>query len=200
MTIWRLAVNLGYTDTTGGPGVNTWHCRDNSVIGNADLQPLVDGLHTFYDSITNGGTTGSSGFQRNMTISLAEAVNVETSEVTAVDWDTITVPNVGASAPPVLAQIITWRSSVAARRGRGRTFLGPLSSAALEANGTPSEDVRSTILAAGNALISDFSGPDVGAFGIYGRQAAGGAGAHVLRDFVSCSVPNEFAVLRSRRD
>jgi hypothetical protein len=200
MAIYRAAVNLGYTDTTGGPGVNVWHFRTNAVTGTLQVQDLVDELHTFYDSITNGGTTGSSGFQRNMSISLEEVIDVESSDIVPVDWTTIVTPNVGASAPPVLAQCITWRTSSATRRGRGRTFLGPLSSAALEANGTPNEDVRSVIKAAGDAFIASFAGPDEGAFGVYGREAAGGAGAHVLRDFVTCSVPNEFAVLRSRRD
>lgn len=199
MPTWRLPVNFSYADG-GGPGVNVWHIRATGATPvETNLQSMVDAIHTFYDSITNGGVSGADCFQRGTVFTAGQAVDVDSDEATDVDWATLTVPNVGADAPPVLALCLTWRTSIAARRGRGRTFLGPLSQNALQDNGTPDEDFRSVVGNAADALISTSTGFNNGAVGIYGRESVGSS-THVIRDIVGRTVPNEFAVLRSRRD
>jgi hypothetical protein len=69
----------------------------------------------------------------------------------------------------------------------------------VQSNGTSVEDFRSTVAAAGAALADFNSGFDNGAVGILGRTAVG-ASTHVLRDITGIGVPNEFAIMRSRRD
>lgn len=198
MAIWRLPINLNY-GRGGGPGVNVWHARQGSLDPGEELGDLSNMLHTFYSDIASGAISGSDGFQAGMTIDAGDWVDVDSEESRPADFDTITVPGTAPDAPPVLAVCMTWRTSIAARRGRGRTFLGPLSQNALQDNGTPDEDLRNVFATAAEDLVSASTGFGNGAWGVYGRTAVG-ASTHVLRDLTGFSVPNEFAVMRSRRD
>nr|CRY93649.1 hypothetical protein [uncultured prokaryote] len=198
MAIWRVPINLTY-EFGGGPGVNVWHVRQSSLDPGEELGDLVGMLHTFYATLTAGQTTGDSCFQAGMTIDCGELVNVDTQETFTPDFDALTVGATGGAAAPVLALCVTWRTTIAARRARGRTFLGPFAPDACESNGTPIEALRDTVRSACDALISDSEGFGNGAVGVYGKANPGSSG-HVIRDITGALVPNEFAVLRSRRD
>jgi hypothetical protein len=93
-----------------------------------------------------------------------------------------------------------WRTTLAARRGRGRTFLGPLNVDAGSTDGTPSPGALSTINSAAAALIATSSETNDWAFAVYGQQSSGISGVKVARDITAQNVRDVFAVLRSRRD
>lgn len=198
MATWRLPVALTY-DLGGGPGVNVWHLRNTGEPFDDDVQECVDAIHAFYSTVASGAIAGADGYQAGMRISADTVINVDSDESASVDWDTITVPATGDVAPPVLALCMTWRTSIAARRGRGRSFMGPLSQNALQDNGTPAEDFRAVHVGAAQDLVDFNDGFDNGAVVVYGRTAIGSS-THVARDITGFSVPNEFAIMRSRRD
>ena len=197
MAVWRMPVNLTYGNG-GGPGVNIWHLRDlDGTPGEA--QTLVDSLHSFYTAVMTTGVGGAGIFQNNTTASASELINVDTQETQQINWTDILGPGVTTSLPPANQICISWRTSIAARRGMGRTFLGPLGANAQESNGTIAAAVLDLVRGAASDLVSASLTDGNGAFGVYGLQSSGGT-ARVLRDFTGSAVQDKFAVLRSRRD
>lgn len=191
MGIWRAVVTVTSPDL-GGTGVNVWHIRDDGTVNpDPGLNNRIDALHDFYTACANafcGTTTIDFG---------GDLVLVDGTEPTLKsglhNWSVVggtTTPNL----PPANCICVSWKTDLAGRSGRGRTFLGPISKDALEDNGTPVEAVREFIQAAGNALIASDSPPDNGAFVVWSPKT------HTGRDLAGVNVPNEFAVLRSRRD
>ena len=98
------------------------------------------------------------------------------------------------AAPPATALVVGWRTSSASRAGRGRTFLSPLTAAAVEGDGTVSGTQLAAVRGAAQTLIDSSTTEGDGAFGVYSQSQS------LLRDFVSVRVQDKFAVLRSRRD
>jgi hypothetical protein len=192
MTVFRMVVTID-SPVLGGTGVNIWHLRNTGSAPDPDseLNGLSELVHTFYSAIANY-------FKGDTTIAFdGTMVEVGSAEPEGhFDLDTWSV--VGGTTtddlPPANCIVVGWRTSVATRSGRGRTFLGPLSRDTLQDNGTPQEDVRSGILAAANALISSSEDSANGALGVWSVKQS------VLRDFTGAAVTNQFAVLRSRRD
>lgn len=204
MAIFRVPINIAYPGT-GGPGVNVWHCRTAGTAIDAtttgQLNALLGFLRTFYNTI-------GSWYPATTTITLGTCTTVDTQAEAAGTFATVTGTGTG-SAPQLLANVVTWKTSVAARRGRGRTFLGPLCTSAMQADGTPAAALQSDVSAAATALVSASVSFGNGAWGIYGYDVAKLAGkanlrnpadGKVLRDIVGFKQRDLFASLRSRRD
>jgi hypothetical protein len=202
VSVYRVPIEIDWNGP-GAPGANVWHCRTDVSSGglqDEQLQAAVDTLHTFY--------TGLLGmFVDGAVFTLGQVVDVQTDEGHAPDWTTITAANSDADAPPMLAICVSWKTTLVARRGSGRTFLGPLASGDLGADGTPSDTVLSGVGTQAQALINSSKGDNGYAIGVYGLESPfGGVGPapsdapRVLRDFISYRVRDQFAVLRSRRD
>lgn len=188
----------------GSPGVNVWHIQTTNTSGGselADANVLVGYLRTFYDSIKAYYPTGT-------TITLG-TVTEETTEREIVPAFA-PVAGIGtSSAPQMLALVVTWKSTIAARRGRGRTFIGPLSTASVQTDGTPVDAVRTAIAAAANALVASSVSSTNGQVGVWGYSAAKTPGkanprnpadAKVFRAYTAYATRDLFGVLRSRRD
>lgn len=204
MAVFRLPVNLTWP-MAGSPGVNVWHIR---TAGELDpLQPLsnaVETIHSFYDDIAMGSWGGGQAgiYAKGVTISAEEAIDVETQEAHSVDFASIAPGVTDDPAPPSLQICVSWRTSIAARRGRGRTFLGPLGKAIIGTDGTPVDAAVSMVRTACQTLVDASGGVNDYAIGVYGLQTAGGGptSPHVLRDITGFRVNDQFAILRSRRD
>lgn len=195
MPIWRTVVEHTY-GTVGGPGYNVWHFRTRSDAPTTEdeLTQASLGLSQFYTDLRSLFPTQST--------------HRSNGEWSNVDGEQYVPPITGWSVPgtadatqgylPTAAALtLGWRTSVASGRGRGRTFLSPLSRLAGTALGTPTSAVLTAARSACDGLIERFDsgvGSESGAFGVYSREDA------VIRDFVGYQVRNEFAVLRSRRD
>ncbi len=191
MPIYRTVAHIS-SPVLGGSGVNVFHVR---------IDPTSDQGHvlgTMMGHVKDWYTSINLLFSEDTTISWdGTGVTVDGDEPVLVQDDsTWSVPGgtTTPDLPPANALCVTWRSTIASRSGRGRTFLGPISKDILQDNGTPVEAARDTVQTANNALISSFSDPDGGALCVWSVKEKVG------RDIVSASVPNEFAVLRSRRD
>lgn len=192
MATYRCSVKITSPDL-GGNGANVFHARTaNPLDEEGDVQQLMDWVQEFYTDV-------NLLFSEDTTISWdGLATEIEASGdpgILSLDgWSVVggtTTPNL----PPSNCLCVTWRSSAAVRSGRGRTFLGPISRDILQDNGTPVEAARDTVVTAAATLIGHFNDPgDRGALAVYSETH------HIIRDIVSAMVPNEFAVLRSRRD
>lgn len=186
----RMTVDINWTGASGSPGANVWHMRfTNASAPGGDQDAMVEAVRDFYTAI-NGDFTASTTLSFNG--ELRGVGDDSDSLYTATPWS---VTGTGSNfAPPADCAIVSWRTSAATRSGRGRTFLGPLNSAAIESNGTPTEGFRSGNQAAIDDLIETSDSFANGALGVYSRTE------NVFRDFVSGTMPNYFAILRSRRD
>jgi len=88
---------------------------------------------------------------------------------------------------------VTWRSAKASRRGRGRTFLGPFAADAFGPDGTLDDGFRTDLLEAAADLITFSAANGNGAIGVYSQVDL------LLRDYVSATITDQAAVLKSRR-
>lgn len=197
MAIWRLPVNLQWTGP-GSPGANVWHFRtDSPDPTDLEVNAAVAAIHQFYQTLINNNI-----YSPSVLISSESAVEVSSQEERAVDFDPIAPGSGGTEAPEVLQIVCGWRTSIAARRGRGRTFVGPLATSTMDPNGSVANIPRQVVLDAATALVAASSTEAGWAIGVYGLQDSGGGptAPRVLRDFTGVKVRDRFAVLRSRRD
>jgi hypothetical protein len=166
-----------------------------------DVNTLVGYLRTFYNNLVGYYPTGT-------VISLGTVVDEVTKEELAPTMTAVS--GVGtSSAPQLLALCVTWKTGVAARRGRGRTFIGPLTPACVQTDGTPVDSFRTTVGSGAAALIASSTAMGNGAWGVWGYENAKPAGKEnprnpldgkVFRDFTGYATRDLFASLRSRRD
>jgi hypothetical protein len=203
MTILRVPINIAFPGA-GSPGANIWHIRTADNVPATELSQantLIGYIRQFYFS-------NVTEFPATTVFSIGTVTEEETSREISPTFATVTGTGVG-SAPQALAMVVTWRTEIAARRGRGRTFVGPLSTATIQSDGTPSTSSRNAIVAAAAALVTSSMGFANGAIGVYGYQNAktGGPGEprdpedpKLFRDFTGSAVRDLFGVLRSRRD
>lgn len=198
MTIYRLPVNISWNGI-GSPGANVWHFRTAGEITGDSIEfaAAVSAIRTFYASIAAGNV-----FAPGVVLSAEFATAVETQEQRDAEFTTLGTGGAGTEAPEVLQICVGWRTSLAARRGRGRTFIGPLSTATMESNGSIAEGVIASVNSAAQGLVDASTGAGGWSVGVYGLSAPGGGptAPRVLRDIVGHRVRDRFAILRSRRD
>lgn len=200
MPIYRLPVTI--TDPRAGVCTNVWHVRTVGSGGGAtsDLQGAATSLRSFYNSMVGFWPVGNS-------ITADFAVDVQAASDAPVTWAAIAGTGAGNVAPPHLAVCITWKTSIRARRGRGRTFLGPMVGALIGPDGTITDANLTTLRTAAQNLINDSLVDNGWAISIWGQETAAPKGftgdradlPHVGRDIQSYSIADKWAVMRSRR-
>lgn len=206
MAVWRMNV---FSDMPGGAGrcINSWHIRTGNLITTeaAAVNSAAQSLRKLYVAIANYNPS-TTGAQWKTDF----AVNVQTGEDIAIDqtkFAPVTVSGGASIAPPHLAICISWKTSIRARRGRGRTFVGPLVLGSLQTDGSVVDATLTTLTTAGNTLVSESLTDNDWAFGVWGlenpapKDYAGDYNdlPHVIRDFTGFSIQDKFAVMRSRR-
>jgi hypothetical protein len=210
MAVFRIRIGLSWPGS-GSPGLNTFHWRDSGAgFVQTDLDSALSALQAFYTSVKDAVASTSPLVPTGWKATVQEVTNVETSEL--VPFTGWTVTHAVSSATPAPAPVmlcVGWRTTLAARRGAGRTFIGPLSVHAMQSDGTPATSAVSGVQGAANTLVAYSTGSGNGAFGVWGLQAAnttpppkGTADTRprVLRDWTAARVQDKYAVLRSRRD
>lgn len=203
MAIFRVPVNITFPGA-GSPGVNVWHIRTVDPSPTTELNQantLIGYIRTFYVALLGYYNTGT-------VLTLGTVTEELTSREITPTMASVTGTGTG-SAPQLLALVVTWKTTVAARRGRGRTFFGPLTTAAIQSDGTPVDTFRTNAQAAAAALVSSSTTYGNGAIGVWGYSAAKPLGkenprnpadAKVLRDVTGYAIRDLFGSLRSRRD
>jgi hypothetical protein len=177
-----------------GDGVTVFHGRGDSIVPAATAAAdLANRARTFFDAIKALVPTGllfdfpAEVTDLNTTTGDLEAVHVVTKPA-----DVASTAAAGTFSKPSGARI-DWATPaiVAGRRLRGRTFLVPLVGTAYDSIGTLAAAAVTTITTAANVFITGGGNVHPSVWSrIHGIQA----------DITSVNVPDEAAVLRSRRD
>lgn len=198
MAIFRIPVTLQWPQS-GSPGVNVFHLRTTEASGTPGNDLIID------DALDVLGTFLHAAYDANSAFGFTWSVGTGIVDV-ATQQEINRTPQTGGqgfnqeNAPPVLALCVAWRTSLAARRGRGRTFIGPFAKGVMDADGTPTTAYFNALNAAVDTFVANSQAIAGGAFAIYGQETAGVPEPKVARDIVSGQVKDKFAVLRSRRD
>jgi hypothetical protein len=201
MAIFRVPFNIAFLGA-GSPGANIWHIRtiDPSAVTELNqANTLIGYIRTFY-------LTCSTYMPTTATITLGTVTEEETQREIVPTF--ASVPGAGSGAMmQALSVVVTWKTTIAARRGRGRTFVGPLATVVVQSDGTIVDSVRTAILGGANTLVASSMAYGNGAVGVYGYSAAkpqdqprNPTDPRVFRDFTGAAVRDLFGVLRSRRD
>ena len=198
MGVYR--ITIGLTGHTGSPpSANVFHFRTvadgDDPLAQEQRNSAVSALHDFYESII--GVLGLG-----VTAVFPDFVLVPGAEESAPIND---LPNLTSAAsgqaPSVLAYCINWTTSSRSRRGRGRTFIGPLQFGAINTDGNPDSSPLNTLTAACDALLVANALDNGWSFGVWGQQNPGQAEPKVLRDWTGYSVArDQFSIMTSRRD
>ena len=201
MAVYRIPVNVTWTGP-GSPGVNVFHAE--SAISPADpagLQSIVNSINAFYATLCSA--TGGQVFASGTSFTLGQVIDVDTQVAQTISWTTQTQANSGqADLPPTSQICVTWRTAVAARRARGRSFLGPLAVSAANSDGGIGSGVRTKVLGAATALVGASTSATNTSFVVRGLVAAGTGPNGPRRGYLitGAAVGDQFAVLRSRRN
>lgn len=188
--VYRFTVEHTY-GTSGGPGINVFHARLEPAGDEAELiSNMSTRLRAFYEAVKGLFPTQSSFRIRE------QVLNLDNQEVLPAPLWTVTGTSTStAGYLPVAAAIcLNWRSSNVSRSGRGRTFLGPLSTGTKDTDGTPTLAALTTITTAGQTFADSWDGLGDGHAVIW--SPTDGVG----RDILSAYARDQYAVLRSRRD
>lgn len=191
MAIFRSVVSIS-APSINGNGSNTFHFRSTSLVGEEEDQLIAatGALSAMYTSMKQFMPAGTIWTHDGRWQEVASA-EPRAFDVTGFSHQ---ADNNGPGAASATAQVVTWRSTLSSKSGRGRSFLSPVPTGGIEANGTPTETFRNQVAGAAGLLVQFSTAGTNGAFVVWSPTD------NIGRDIISCSVPNEFAVLRSRRD
>lgn len=191
MAVYRLTVDLRF-GIGSGRGTNSWCVRTTDASPADQVEEWAAVIESFYVAVRPNFPDDSS-FTWDGTVTELGSSSPEFRP--AEDGWVVEGNNPSAAYGPAPAMAcVTWRTSLASRSGRGRTFLGPLSDGAYQADGTLNPDALEDIRA-GAALVVDANNGALnpGALAIWSEADS------VARDIVSATVNDVVAVLRSRR-
>lgn len=161
-----------------------------------DLDNIAGMLSDFYEVVASLLVTGTEvSFDGIWT----EVMDPEPTQVEGETWSQEGIGGMNA-LPRASAICVGWRTALATRKGRGRTFLNPITWDMCQDDGTIATTPLAGIRAAAAALVEASDSFANGALGVYSRDAGGVPPVPSFRDFTSSQVRDTFAVLRSRRD
>lgn len=192
MAVYRLQVDLRFA-AGSGRGVNSWCLRTvGGPTENDDIDELAGFLNDFYSAVA---FTMPVSTVASWDGTLQELATSEPAfRPPRTGWSVVGGQPANTYGPAPSMACVTWRTSLASRSGRGRTFLGPLALSAYEGDGTLVASYLSGIRNAATALVdasdTDFEG---GAIAVWSEKDG------VARDIVGATVSDQAAVLRSRR-
>lgn len=192
MPVYRATVDLSFA-AGAGRGTNTWAIRtvDVGPAELANIQDLMARVQTFYTSLAALFPTNSK-FSWDGTVQELGVPDPAFRDPVS-PW-TVSGSGAASSYAPAPAMVcVTWRTSLATRSGRGRTFLGPLSPGAFGTDGTVQDGNLDAIRDAATALADGNGALEAGALVVW--SGTDGVG----RDIIGASVSDQAAVLRSRR-
>lgn len=182
-----IPVNIAWSFGGTPPGANVWHVRADEL-GLDAWEDQVGWVRDFYDDIKEAFHAGVViSFDGN----LSPVNDDDSGGITAPPWS-ITGTGGGDALDPGLAILVRWQCATGGRKGRGRTFLGPLSEGLNGANGVITDSALDLVATAAADVVEKSDSASNGALGVLSRKDG------LFRDFVSSSVAKEFSYLRGR--
>jgi len=189
MAIIRVPVRIEFANA-GGPGFNIHHFSTQPGGQPGDLGEALDALQAFYTAIRGLYTTTTK-------IVIGEGmINDPGGNPTYVDDDSRTVTGTATrtETPTMIALVVSWRTASATRSGRGRSFLGPVTGAALQTDGTPDSALLNTVRNAAQDFVADSQSANGWAHGVLSTKQG------TFRETTGSTVRDRWSVLTSRRD
>jgi hypothetical protein len=183
-------------------GVNTWHIRKDT--------PAIPGALSIVTLIKNWYTgIAAEMFPTDMKAdydgTLTE-VNTDTPAlVGGITPFTVTGSQTANSYGPAgVGFCVGWKSSLASRQGRGRTFVSPISLGGFAADGTITDTRLANVKTATTALVNGSVADGNGAVVVYSTATPKGGvppakGHGTARDIVGYAINDKVAWLASRR-
>jgi hypothetical protein len=202
MAVWRYPVEVAFAGA-GAPGVNVFTIRAEDTADEAGVTAAAAALRAFYIGVQSVLPTSTIIRFPN------EAVNRQSEEALQIAAPAQVVGAGGAGGPDVLQACIAWKTSLRARRGTGRTFIGPLAEGYVGPEGAPTTAGADAIEFAAQDLVDVSTAANGWAIAIWGQVALlkeaspeqRAAAPKVARDITGYSFRRaKLAVLRSRRD
>jgi hypothetical protein len=196
--IGRLKIN--WTGFIGAPGYTQLYFRDFSA-GAVD-QAMADGFTAKTDvwlAAWVGSLPSTVSILVDPTVDIVEETTGELVGFMSVSPDTARVgTNAGTYAAPAGA-CVNWSTNGVrnGRRVRGRTFMVPLSSAAMQADGSIA---TSNLTALRTATATFISATGSGDMGVWSRPTPAEPSGGIWYACSAFTLPDKIAVLRSRRD
>lgn len=191
MGLFRATVRTAFPIGSGG-GTNTWHLRTISDDGTTtEINGLMDLVEAFYVDVQQHFPTTTTWTWDG---SVSQVGTTSPGLLgTGTPWTVqgMVSGSVYSGAPSMAC--VTWRSALATRRGRGRTFLGPLAAVSVQADGTLATGAVDAFRLAASELVSASLTDTNGAIVVWSELD------QVGRDIVGATVTDQVAVLRSRR-
>lgn len=186
-----VTIYCGLTWTgSGSPGLNVFNIApQGGASAVTAANEAIGDLATFYTSLASLYAAGSS-------VTVGDRVidnDVIPPEYVAATSQVVALGTPGPDTAPALQICVTWRSSLATRAGRGRTFIGPLNDTVVGSDGTVNTSIVSTVQSAADTLIA----ASLASANYRLRVGAVWSPPPVI---LSAKVKTDFAVLRSRRD
>lgn len=197
-------VRVELTGWVGAPGINTWRFSSGGIdpltslsnIGEAfltDIRAVYDALRLYV----------VEGWQANPLPVVTRHDEVtgelqETAGMTLTGWPVTGLGDAAGSHESRATQLVASYTTDQIRNGRvlrGRSFLGPVSSVAIDEDGQIPSSVRTDLLGAFGAVTSGL-GPRLGVWGQPGLMAGAGKYGDVQEVLIS----GRPGSLRSRRD
>lgn len=199
MSDYRFPVSI--SGPAGGPFINVWHIHladAQSTVQN--IQTRVSAIRAFYASCATNVSGVGSILAPNMTVSAEFVTDVSSQAQFAISWAALNTGAYGQVAPTRLALAVNWKTGTAARRARGRTFVGPLEAGTSGVDGLPKQAIVDNLLGYARTLRTACSADGFGYLGVYGLVTAGGepSDPHINREVTDVALKRHFATLRTR--
>lgn len=158
-SVYRIACNI--TAPNCNPAANIYHVT-NGQTGDVGIGAVLTAFKTFYDAIATFFGTGT-----NISIGASvRDVSVTPNRIIAVSPLASVGSSGGEPLPANAALVVTWRTALAGRSFRGRTYLGP-STETVNSSGVAASGTVNTISTAANALITNIDAIAGMNFGVY---------------------------------
>jgi hypothetical protein len=198
-----------YADMPGNAGrcINSWHIRTGNLVTteSAAVNNAAAAINAFYTALKAlFPSTSGQAWKADFAVNVEDATDVS---IDVAKWPVVLCTGGALLAPPHLAACVSWKTSIRARRGRGRTFLGPFVTSTLEDDGTIRPATVTAINSAATALVNASLTDNDWAIGVWGLQDPAPKDyqgdyndlPHVIRDVVGYQLQDKWAVMRSRR-
>lgn len=189
MALYRVPVRIDHP-LGGGPAYNVFHVETSAVQEQLNLPEALDALEAFYTKI-------KTFYSRDARITIGDGIIADPyGSPTYADNEPRVLPvgTASGNASPLLCVTVAWGTRVATRRGRGRTFIGPLYSGVAEADGTPGASYLTILRTAASELVADSASTNGWTLGLWSSLD------RAFYGFTRSNVRDRFTYLRSRRD
>jgi len=196
MSIMRIRTVI--SGTQGLPGLATWYFNGTSATPNgADAADACARVRAFFDGI-KGLLPTANTFQVSGAVDLLDPATGALSGSLSVTAPAVVTGTGGGQLPPANAILLTGQTGViiAGRRLRGRSFISPVASGAMNAGLVSSGAISTTTTSANLSLTGVTASVPV----VWHRPQAPGPSGGSVSPVTTYSVGSTFAVLRSRRD